>query len=150
MTVVAYDGRFIAVDSRISQGSHISDDDYNKTIENSNWVLFWSGSMDQKDEFISAFLTGEKFLLEVNTSLMGFEKATGKVFYITGKDQYVRKALVSYPDSIGSGCDHAITAMDCGKNAVDAVKMAIKRESTCGGTVRCFDTRTGKFTKVKC
>lgn len=43
--------------------------------------------------------------------------------------------------AIGSGSDHAITAMDCGKHPVDAVKYAIKRDPFSGGKIRklCWD-----------
>jgi ATP-dependent protease HslVU (ClpYQ) peptidase subunit len=37
--------------------------------------------------------------------------------------------------AIGSGACHAITAMDCGKGAVDAVRMAMKRDMNTGGRV---------------
>jgi hypothetical protein len=37
--------------------------------------------------------------------------------------------------AIGSGAAHAITAMDCGKSAVEAVRFAIKRDINTGGRV---------------
>ena len=37
--------------------------------------------------------------------------------------------------AIGSGSPHAITAMDCGKSAVQAVQMAAKRDPATGGRV---------------
>jgi ATP-dependent protease HslVU (ClpYQ) peptidase subunit len=37
--------------------------------------------------------------------------------------------------AIGSGGVHAITAMDCGKSAAQAVQMAMKRDSATGGRV---------------
>ncbi|MDP9089183.1 MAG: hypothetical protein M3O26_10650 [Pseudomonadota bacterium] len=37
--------------------------------------------------------------------------------------------------SIGSGAVHAITAMDCGKSAAQAVQMAIKRDINSGGRI---------------
>ena len=37
--------------------------------------------------------------------------------------------------AIGSGAPHAITAMDCGKSARQAVQLAMKRDSSTGGRV---------------
>lgn len=42
------------------------------------------------------------------------------------------------PLSIGSGSHHALTAMDMGATAKEAVRMAIKRDSNSGGTIRTF------------
>jgi len=149
MTVIAYDKRYIAVDSRITQSHHIADDDYNKIIELGEWVIFWSGSLGQKDSFIHAFVFNAKFTDPVKSGLIAFSKITKKVFYVNCEDELMVKAELTYADAIGSGCDHAITAMDLGLSAVEAVRMAIKRDSCCGGTIRCFDTKTGKFTKAK-
>lgn len=40
--------------------------------------------------------------------------------------------------AIGSGADHAITAMDMGANAFLAVQMAAKRDTGTGGTIRAL------------
>jgi len=40
--------------------------------------------------------------------------------------------------AIGSGQDHALTAMDCGLSAKEAIKMAAKRDVNTGGRVRTF------------
>lgn len=37
--------------------------------------------------------------------------------------------------AVGSGACHAITALDCGKSAVEAVRMAMKRDMNTGGRV---------------
>ena len=38
--------------------------------------------------------------------------------------------------AIGSGADHAITAMDMGASAIGAVEMAAKRDTGTGGIIR--------------
>lgn len=40
--------------------------------------------------------------------------------------------------AIGSGGVHAITAMDCGKSAIQAVQMAAKRDTATGGRIVSF------------
>lgn len=40
--------------------------------------------------------------------------------------------------AIGSGAKHALTAMDLGLDAKEAVKMAMKRDIYTGGRIRTF------------
>lgn len=40
--------------------------------------------------------------------------------------------------AIGSGMYYALTAMDCGCSAEEAVKMAAKRDVNTGGEIRIF------------
>jgi hypothetical protein len=43
--------------------------------------------------------------------------------------------------AIGTGTDHAITAMDCGLSAREAVKMAMKRDTGTGGRIRTYKVK---------
>lgn len=42
---------------------------------------------------------------------------------------------VDTPCAIGSGRHHAVTAMDCGKTAAEAVALAMKRDACTGGEI---------------
>lgn len=150
MTTITFDGRYIAVDSRISQTSgHISSDNHNKTYETPEWVIFWSGALHTKDDFINAFLYSCDYLHEEYNGIYAFEKHSNNLFEVWHKDKKLLRNKITEPDATGSGGDHAITAMDCGKSAVDAVKLAAKRDSCTGGIIRCYDTYKKKFIKVK-
>jgi hypothetical protein len=46
--------------------------------------------------------------------------------------------------AIGCGSDHAITAMDMGATAYQAVQMAAKRDTGTGGTIRAATVGVGK------
>ena len=149
MTTIAYDGRYIAIDSRITCGNWISSDDFDKTTETDDWVLFWSGSLHAKEEFELAFFNHGKVNEPSESSLYAFNKKTGKLFDVGSTECVIFKTPITYKDAKGSGACHAITAMDFGKSAVDAVRAAIQRNNSTGGAIRCYDTKTKKFIKVK-
>lgn len=149
MTTMAYDGRYIAIDSRITCGSWISTDDFDKTVETDEWVVFWTGDLDKKEDFILAFLNNGKVNEPAKTSLFAFNKKSEKLFDVFSQECVILKSPITFKDSRGSGSSHAITAMDFGAGAIDAVKAAMKRCNCTGGTIRCFDTKTKKFIQVK-
>lgn len=149
MTTIAYDGRYIAIDSRITCGSWISSDDFDKTTENDDWVTFWTGDLETKEEFELAFFNNGKVNEPAKSSLYAFNKKTGKLFDVGSTDCVIWKTPISYIDAKGSGACHAITAMDFGKSAVEAIKIAMQRNNSTGGKIRCYDTKTKKFIKVK-
>lgn len=54
-------------------------------------------------------------------------------------NRYCRPCEIAEPYyAIGSGGVHAITAMDCGRTAIQAVQMAAKRDSATGGRIVHF------------
>ena len=78
-----------------------------------------------------------------NVEMSAFIVDQGRV-YLAGIDS--EKGLLwtleaTRPAATGSGMDHAITAMDCGLSAKDAVRMAIKRDAGSGGRVRTFKVK---------
>ena len=149
MTTIAYDGRYIAVDSRISSNGHVATDNCDKFYENDDWVLFWSGAVHQKDEIIHTFLAKGKFHQGQESYLFGFDKKSKSVYSICVKDKKFVKDKIEWKDGHGSGSCYAIGAMDYGASAVEAVRIASHRDCATGGEIKCFDTKTGKFMKVK-
>lgn len=150
MTTIAYDGRYIAVDSRITTNStFIVSDNREKFYENSDWVIFWCGCASEVDLYIDSFLNNKSVDKDSNVGLYAYEKITKKVFEVSYVEGKIWKGLLSDNRSTGYGADFATTAMDCGKSAFEAVKLAAKRDVHTGGLIRCFDTQTGKFIKVK-
>ena len=64
----------------------------------------------------------------------------GELFYITSDDESFSKQKLdpSKPYATGSGQHHALTAMDMGATAKEAVKMAIMRDTNSGGRIRTY------------
>jgi hypothetical protein len=63
------------------------------------------------------------------------------LWYLTsGGDEGMAKCRESLdnPCAIGSGTDHALTAMDMGATAEEAIGWAAKRDAGTGGTIRTF------------
>jgi hypothetical protein len=149
MTTIAYDGRYIACDSRLSCKDHVATDNAEKFYENEEWVLFWSGAIHQVDLFIHTFIAKGAFIDEPEVWAMGFNRSTKDVWSIFVQDTKFKKEKISWKDGQGSGSCYAMGAMDFGASAVEAVKIAMSRDCKTGGTIRCFDTKTGKFVKVK-
>lgn len=149
MTTIAYDGRYIAIDSRLTVKSWIYSDEFNKTTENDEWVLFWSGSLHKKEEFELAFFNHGKVNEPSEASIFAFNKIKNQLFDVFSEDCVLIKTPIKFKDAKGSGAGHAITAMDLGLSAVESIKIAMKRCNCTGGIIRCFDTHTGKFIKVK-
>lgn len=149
MTTIAYDGRYIAIDSRItSHETHIVSDEREKFVDNPDWMIFWCGDTSEKDIFIEAFLLKKNLDKNLNIGLYAYDKKTKKVYEVGSDGKRIFSNELFEINTCGSGADHALTAMDCGKNAAEAVMMAAKRCACTGGIIRCFDTETGKFIKV--
>lgn len=77
----------------------------------------------------------------IDCSALAVDK--GKVYQVAIDDNKMHKFEIDMSKcfAIGSGRDHAYTAMDLGCSAVDAVKMAIKRDMCTGGKVRSFKVK---------
>jgi len=149
MTTIAYDGRYIAVDSRVSSNGHVASNDIDKFYENDDWVLFWSGAIHQKDLYINLFIAKGEFDYEQKVWLTAYEKKTKFVYHVYVEDKKFLMDKLEWADAQGSGSCYAIGAMDAGKSAVDAVKIAMNRDCATGGKIKCLDTKTGKFIAVK-
>ena len=149
MTTIAYDGRYIAIDSRVSCDGHIASNSIDKFYITDDWVLFWSGAIHQKDLYVDTFLAKGEFHDEPEVWLMGFKKSTKEVFSIYVKNKRFLTDKLEWKDGHGSGSCYAIGAMEFGASAVEAVKIAMGRDCATGGKINCFDTHTGKFIKVK-
>ena len=149
MTTIPYDGRYIAVDSRISVDRHVSTDSYEKFNDFDEWILFWSGAKNQKDLFMNVFIEKGDFFDDPKVSLTAYNKKTKFVYHAYAEDKKMLMDRLEWKDAQGSGSCYAIGAMDAGKSAVEAVKIAMKRDCATGGKIHCLDTHTGKFIKVK-
>lgn len=140
MTTIAYKDGKIAYDSRMLRGGKIIDDDHDKhtvaTFQGRTAHFFGSGSVADINKLIEAYVVKD-CSEDLNASCLVVED--GEIYEIGSGDGYWEVFVTEPCTSIGSGSDHAFTAMDLGLSAENAVHMSIKRDASSGGTVRVFD-----------
>ncbi|WP_085637938.1 MULTISPECIES: proteasome subunit beta [unclassified Pseudomonas] len=137
MTTIAYKDGVIAYDSRVTRGSLIDHDDYEKLIyRNGHQFLFTGCSAD------FAALMDEFFGVKVSDKPLdasGLVVTNGRLCQI-GRDAesgfWLDDVWMERPFAIGSGRDFALAAMDMGATAKEAVEAAAKRDTYTGGTIR--------------
>ncbi|WP_240325761.1 proteasome subunit beta [Pseudomonas syringae] len=126
----------IAYDSRSTRGTTITDDDCEK-LQTVNGVEFLcTGCACDFDALIAGYF-GTVASSQVEAS--GYAIDDGKLFLIGYDDKTGswKSALdLDRVDAIGSGSPFALTAMDMGSTAAEAVEMAKKRDTGTGGQVR--------------
>jgi 20S proteasome alpha/beta subunit len=139
MTTIAYKNGVIAYDSRVTSGSTIVDDDFDKKVSRDGVSFFGTGSTPDIDGLIELYLGRENSAKDISASLIASKD--GEITLV-GWNQtdgiWKCKLDTKKPYAIGSGSDHAWTAMDCGLSSEQAVEMAKKRDSGSGGAVRTF------------
>lgn len=140
MTTIAYKDNIIAYDSRTTQGPVITDDETEKRIEKEDHIFFGTGYATDVERLIDLFLENAEYNKDLS-----YEAA---IFVITPELELWQASVE--PDegfwkskkrldnvwAMGSGGDFALTAMDMGASAKEAVEMAAKRDTGTGGLVR--------------
>ena len=146
MTTIAWDGRYLAADGRITSGNDvIMTDSSNKIFIVKDIIIAVCGSTADEEKLIQCILSGENSTKEdLQANAIFIEK--GKAFTCgTDKDgKYWQCSTDDFVNSMGSGQDFALAGMDTGMNAMDAVKLAIKRDVFSGGVITFFDTKNSK------
>lgn len=139
MTTIVYKDGIIAYDTRCGAGTSIVSDNYDKKYVVDDKVFFIAGYTSQIPTIIETYpdkdvedeIYFSAFVVEGETVYM----------YCSDGDGVAHKHLISGTHNcyaIGSGCDHAYTAMDYGASAKEAVKAAMKRDMRTGGRVRLY------------
>jgi len=136
MTTIAYKDGVIACDSRITSGSLIVDDNEIKMVKKGDVVFFLAGSTSDYLAFIDAYISGASVDKDSDCAALVIDK--GMVYFVSDEEGKLFKCPAKQPYSIGSGSKHAITAMDMGATASEAVKIAMKRDASTGGKVRTY------------
>lgn len=133
MTTIVYANNEMAWDSRVTAGGDIISDTAQKRYVHGGRTFWCSGTVGDFEEFAQSF-PSRKCKRELNVHCFVLED--GKLF-TTGTDAgEIWTSPVLGPRALGSGADHAITAIDCGLTPAQAIKMAAKRDSHTGGKVR--------------
>ena len=140
MTTIAYKDGIIAYDSQASRGDTIVNISYKKTVQVSGYHFFFAGSVNRVEDLVNMFFTGEK--AEKFDATSAFVVTPEGDVLLTGFDP---DGAVDYDGvdpaevyAIGSGSQFAIGAMDAGKTAQEAVKVAAARDVYTGGKIRTF------------
>lgn len=146
MTTIAYKDGLIAWDSRVTwEHGQITVLDYDKSRTVGQVKFIFAGSMADIDYFLAAYLSEEIDDL-TPTDCVAFMVEDGRL-YVTGVDENGHLWRDPYDlkqhAAIGSGGAYALTAMDLGCTAKEAVKMAMLRDSRTGGRIRTYRIPVG-------
>lgn len=137
MTTIAYRDGIIAYDSRATAGDTVVWDDYEKCIERQGVRFFICGSNSGIEHLIDAYFGEQR--THVNCNALVWDGSTIHHVSHENESDWARSPVpLHMPYAIGSGRDHAFTAMDMGASAEVAIEMTKKRDLHTGGTVRTF------------
>jgi len=143
MTVIAFDSRFVAADRRMCFGSEISRRPVTKIHIKDGMVFAGTGYihggllMRMIEQFIGD--VEEMHTLPWRKEPGNFINCvlTGIASVWSEGDQWGHPEQA--PCAWGQGSDYATGAMHAGKNAMEAVEIACKLDTTCGGGVEFID-----------
>lgn len=137
MTTIAYKDGIIAYDSRVTRGSLIDHDDYEKLIHRQGHRFLLSGSGPDFPALLDEFFgvsTSDRPL-----DAHGLAITNGRLYLIGHEAEsgfWIDDVWPDRPFATGSGRDFALAAMDMGASAKKAVKVASKRDVYTGGKIR--------------
>lgn len=162
MTTLAFDGRYLAADGRMTRSEIVVSSNTKKLHlieavirgEKQEVVVFGAGSWN--GIFAIMEWMKENDVFDINPELMrphfpedeeqgqsrqdvSFITQSGELFAL---DPQSRPAPYEAPYADGSGFPFAQMALTLGQSAVEAVRSAIKMDVHSGGEITCFDTQT--------
>lgn len=145
MTTIVYKDDIIAVDSRATATGLITNDNTNKIIKHNGVVFILTGALCDFGELIKAYF-GQPHEKKVDADAIIDDKGTIFRASICENDGFWKQNITGQIFAIGSGRDHAWTAMDLGLSAIGAVRMAAKRDVYTGGRIRTHKVKTKPLT----
>lgn len=149
MTTIVYDhkARQIAVDGRTTSGNVILSESCEKWIKDGDDYWFICGSACDEQRLIDQIKAAQqaeapKWKIEASAFFV-----SGGIVYqcVVTDDGEPAKSECKYSDSMGSGGLFALSALDHGKSARDAVEYAKTRDCGSGGKVTVFDVEKMEF-----
>lgn len=139
MTTIAYRDGIVATDTLLVSGSVVVDHFFDKTATKDGVMFFFAGSTSDYPKLIDEYLspTGRDIgdvsaiVIDKGSVIKVGREEEGKGIWrcLARRENYI---------SIGSGQDFALSAMDHGKSAKEAVEYAMKRDIYTGGDVRIY------------
>lgn len=138
MTTIAYRDGVIAYDSQVTRGDLITSDDFDKCLTQKGVQFFCAGAIADRQRLIDAYFGG-KPEANIDASALVFDKGDLMMVAVDDSTGLWKSPIpLDRPYALGSGSAFAFTAMDMGCDAVQAVRMAAKRDTSTGGKIRRF------------
>lgn len=139
MTTIAYRNGIIAFDSRCTQDDNILSDDFDKAyLADDDTVFILCGCIGDHyrlmDQYFDRPYDASKGAIEASGYVIKSDGTLWRVGPNEGGGVFTFPAFSL--GACGSGAPHALTAMDMGASAEDAIAMAAKRDTNTGGAVR--------------
>lgn len=140
MTTIAYKhkDKEIAVDSQITAGGLICSQNENKTTKVNGVTFITTGVIADIEPLIDSFF-GQPPAHPLEAKAIVIKDGEVFEYFHDGNRSYM--CPINYDSAWGSGQDFALSAMDFGCNAREAVKYASKRDSGTGGRVRLLKVK---------
>ena len=127
MTTIVYTNGVLATDSQISSNSIIASTSYKKIHQlNNDSYVACSGSSYFVEDFVNWLNGGEKPVFNNDSEFYALVVDKDGNAFEYNKQLRRKPAEIPYCD--GSGFQLAYAALDCGKNAIEAVEIACKRD----------------------
>lgn len=161
MTTIAFDGRYLAADGRMTRSDIIVSANVKKIRlisaiirgERKEVAIFGAGSWNGIFTIMEWMKENDPF--DIDPELMrphfpgqedgchphqdvAFVTEDGELYCLDGQ---CRPAPYEAPFAEGSGFPFAQMGLELGQNAVQAIRSAIKMDTNSGGEITCFDTQ---------
>lgn len=138
MTIVCIKDGIIASDSLVSQGD-IKLGEGQKIFNLDDYIVGIAGTYSQALLFVQWLADGKPEKLpdiegEKNFDCLVYSKVDKRVYFFT--NGFTGDYIKSKNYAIGCGMDLALGAMEAGATAEQAVAIAIKRSTNCGGKIQ--------------
>lgn len=148
MTVIVWDGTTLAADSRVTSASHLVSDDHDKIISLKTTTAEYRG-----DKLLAIGMAGlladyDKVMSMIFTDNFGYEDlgidheidailvGEKNVYNLESGKSFLIRYNRSVKLAVGSGEPFAMVALKQGKNAKQAVKVAMSLDCGCGGDIK--------------
>jgi ATP-dependent protease HslVU (ClpYQ) peptidase subunit len=144
MTTVIYNHKEkqIACDSRLTAGTLIVSDTIEKFKSNKKGMWFFAGAKSDESQIMELEHNDKPGVKPDCCALLVKNK---KCYLVAFNDHYCSITENEYNESIGSGGEFALAALDFHASTETAVEYAITKDSASGGEVHVYDIEKGKF-----
>jgi 20S proteasome alpha/beta subunit len=142
MTTICYSAGVIAYDSRCTADGKVQTERFQKHRHRNKVHFFFTGSTGDIETLIDLYF-GEKVKPGSYCEALVWDGRIKKLLSIgwDGKAFFTNEEDLATPCAFGTGEQHAITAIDCGLSAKEAVKMAAKRDTGTNSRVSTYTIR---------
>lgn len=141
MTTLVYDHerKQIAIDSRVSSNGTVRTDKYNKVRVNDLGTWFFTGKCCDEESLSNLSHDDKVEIAPDATALLIHNSEVHLV--LVNEEGYCEWFKTEHSCAYGSGQDFAISAIDFGKTAKEAVEYAMTRDIYTGGEVQVVDVK---------